>query len=125
MDPRMQRLDPPVEALGEAGELLDRGHRHAACAIRAAVDPVETMDDPGGDQRLASSSSRSLSYTESRARLIGRRVLTHGHLSSIDEGTQAFDALHVTPRWSTHLRQSCALRIPDSLPDPHVSAGRR
>ena len=38
VDGRVQRLHPAVEALGEAGHLLDRGHRHARLGDPPAVD---------------------------------------------------------------------------------------
>jgi hypothetical protein len=42
MDPGVQRLDPPVQALRERGDLLDPGHRHAGVG-----DPLRGR--PGGD----------------------------------------------------------------------------
>ena len=47
MDPRVQRLDPAVEALREAGQLLDPGDRDAGRGDAApAVEPVDTISTP-------------------------------------------------------------------------------
>ena len=84
---RVQRLDPAAEDLGETGDVLDRGDRHPAAAIRAAVDPVETISTPASCSPRASSSSPVLSYTRDQCAphrtpavaLLGR--LAHGTLT--------------------------------------------
>ena len=58
---RVQRLDPPVEALGEAGELLDGCDGHARVGDPFAVEPVETISTPSACSPVASSSSPALS----------------------------------------------------------------
>jgi hypothetical protein len=58
---RVQRLDPPVEALGEAGELVDGVTATPASRSRAAVEPVDTTSTPASASPRPSSSSPVLS----------------------------------------------------------------
>ena len=48
VDARVQRLDPAVEALGEAGELLDRRDRHAGGLDGLGRRPGRHDGDAGG-----------------------------------------------------------------------------
>ena len=73
---RVQRLHPPVQALGEPGQLLDLGDRQAGVGDRLAVEPVETISTSAVDQCLGELINSVLSYTETRARLIGRRPVS-------------------------------------------------
>ena len=47
VDPRVQGLDPAVEALGEAGEVLDLGHRQAEPGDRRGGAAGRDQLDPG------------------------------------------------------------------------------
>ena len=59
---RVQGLDPAVEALGEAGELLDLGDRHAQRPRSSAAEPpVDTSATPASCRPRTSSSSPVLS----------------------------------------------------------------
>ena len=74
VDARVQRLDPAVQDLGEAGHLADLDHGHAGLAQGAlAVPPVETSSTPVAARPAASSTRPVLSCTESSARRIGRK----------------------------------------------------
>ena len=78
MHPWVQGLDPAVETLGKAGELLHLVSRATpASEMRAAVDPVDTNDTPAASSACASSSSPVLSYTEISARLDGPPAVAH------------------------------------------------
>ena len=65
----MQRLDPAVHDLGEAGEVLDRPRPRARrLRARGAVPPVETSSTPSSARPRAKSTTPRLSETESSAR---------------------------------------------------------
>src|SRR5262249_30650907 len=51
MYPRVQGLDPPAEALGKAGQLLDRGHRYAELREARRGRPGRDDLDPGRHER--------------------------------------------------------------------------
>jgi len=119
----VQRLDPAIEALGEACQLLDLGHRDAEpldqCRRPAGrherdarlVQAADELLEPGlvvdGHQRAPDGDPVGCGVGCGVGHGVGHGVL----LTSSDEGTQAFDGLDFTPWWSSHLRQSCALSI--------------
>ena len=110
---RVQRLDPAVEALGEAGEVLDLGDREAERRRSAAAEPpVETSATPASCSAAGEVLEAGLVVDGDQGpadRAGGRRAARTWCDSSsvVDEGTQAFDALDFTPWWLP----TCASRV--------------
>ena len=70
---RVQRLDPPIHDLREAGEGEISREAIFSFFSRAAVPPVEMISTPAAASSRAKSTRPVLSETESRARLIFMR----------------------------------------------------
>ena len=86
---RVQGLDPAVQALREAGHLLDRGDRQAGVGDGPGGRPVETISTPAVDQGLrrvrpgrSCRTPRPAPAGSAGAGLASCHV--HGHLSVVD-----------------------------------------
>ena len=90
MHGRMQRLDPTVQDLGRTGDGADLDHREPGLAQRARpCRRSRPARPPSPAARGASSTRPVLSWTESRARRIGRRGIRRLRMISCGGASRA------------------------------------